>query len=136
MSQGRDSLLLVSDDGTATGTPVEIENQGDLTINFGKTNNTTVYKNGQTSNQNDAGKSVSISMGLTAPIGAGQSALIDLDESGAPGYFWITHKVTGGIQFEFAGITSVASLTTPTNGDGTVQVQVGVVGDWTRSVAT
>jgi len=135
MSQGRDLIISVSSDGTAAGTPIEIENQGDLTINPGLTANTTVYKNGQSTNHNDAGKSVSFTMGLTAPMGTGQDQILNLNDSKADSYFWITNAVTGGIEFEFSAKTAIASLGSPVNGDNTAQVSLGIVGDWTRGVA-
>ena len=135
MSEGRDLILSVSSTGLVGGTPTPIENQGDLTINPGKSINQTVYKNGQSSNQNDAGKNLSLSFGLTAPAGTGQNLLLDLNDSGDTSYFWVTNAVTGGLEYEFSGKVGIASLGSPVNGDNNVQVNIGVEGDWTRGVA-
>ena len=135
MSEGRDMKLFVSSDGTNLGTETEVENQGDLTINPGKSINTTVYKNGQNVSQNDAGKSVSLNMGLKAPAGTAQNLLLDLNDSGAESYFWVRNAITGGLEYAFTGKVAISTLNSPTNNDNTVQVQIGVVGNWTRGVA-
>ena len=136
MSEGRDLILMISSDNTPTGTPVEVENQGDCTINLGKTVNQTVYKNGQSTNQQDAGSSVSVAVGLTAPVGSGQELLLGLDESGETTYFWLTNTRVGGIEFEGFGKVSIGNLGAAVNGDTQAQVQLGIVGTLTRGAAT
>lgn len=135
MSQGREYLLYVSSDGTSSGTETEVELQGDLTINPGKSMQQTVYKNGQNTSQNDSGKSISFTMGLTAPVGTGQGLLLALNDSGDTSYFWVRNSVTGGLEYAFEGKVAIQTINTPTNADASAQTQIGVQGDWTRGVA-
>lgn len=135
MSQGRDLILSISDDGTSTGTPIPIEHQGDLVINTGKSAATAVYKNGQNSSQNDGGQSVNVNVGLKAPTPPGQSLLLDLNDSGDDSYFWVTNRKSGGVEYEFASIVAIPSLNSPTNNDNTFAVQFGIQGGLTRGSA-
>lgn len=137
MSEGRDLILNVSNDGTnVIGTAIPVENQGDTTVNGGKSVSPTVYKNGQTVSQNDAGKTVTLTMGLTAPVGTAQGLLLDLDDSGDSSFFWLINARTGGIEWEFEGKVGVGTINSPVNGDSSAQVTIGIVGDWTRGAAT
>jgi len=134
--QGKDLILSVSADGLSNGTPTPIENQGDLVINGGKTVGITVYKNGQNANHADAGKTITLSMGLTAPIGAGQELLLALDESEVSSFFWITNATTGGIEYTFEAKCAIASIAAPVAGDNNTSISLGIVGDWTRGAAS
>lgn len=135
MAQGREYLLHISSDGTALGTKTEIALQSDLTINGGKSVNTTVYKNGQNASQNDAGQSLTLNVGIVSPAGVGLSRLLDLDESGEQGYFFVTNKVTGGLVYEGKCLVGIGAINTPVNGDATAAVTIGVQGKWTKGVA-
>lgn len=135
MSQGREYLLYVSSDGTALGSETEIENQGDLVINPGKSTQQSVYKNGQNTSQNDAGKNLTLTVGMTAPVGVGQGLLLDLNDSGDDSYFWVRNSKTGGLEYTFTGKVAIQSINTPINGDASSSVSIGVQGNWTRGAA-
>jgi hypothetical protein len=94
-----------------------------------------VYKNGQNTSQNDAGKMVSLTVGMTAPVGVAQGLMLDLNDSGEDSYFWVRNSKTGGLEYAFTGKVSIQTINTPINGDASSSVQIGVQGDWTRTVA-
>lgn len=135
MSEGRDFIISISSDGTSGGTPTEIEFQGDLQMNFGNSIQTTVYKNGQNTNHNDAGKTVSFSIGVVAPVATAHALLLALDESRDSSYFWINNAKTGGLEFEFAAKAAISGLNSPVNGDNVANVELGIEGTWTRGAA-
>lgn len=133
MSQGKEFLVAVS--ATNVGVKAEVELQGDLTINPGKTTNQVVYKNGQETFQNDAGFSIAFTMGNSAPLATSESLLWDLHDSGDVGYFEITNARTGGVEWTFAGRVAISSVSAPTSGAAQVSVTIGAVGTVTRGEA-
>jgi hypothetical protein len=135
MAQGRDQKLFISSDGTSTGTEVEVELQGDLTYNRGKTIQPTVYKNGQNSAINDGGENFAFQMGITAPLLAGQALMLAAADAEAKTYFWVRNAVTGGIEYAFEALVAVSAENMPINGDANAQIQLGVIGNVDRTVA-
>lgn len=132
MSQGKDLLLFVS--ATTGGTFTELELQGDLRINPGKSLSSTKYKNGEEAAQNDAGFSCSLNMANSAPMATTEALIWTLHDSGDVGYFEIRNAKTGGIEFEFAGRVAITDFNSPTSGANAVSVSIGAVGTVTRGV--
>lgn len=134
MSQGKEFLVAVS--ATEGGTKANVELQGDLTINPGKTVQQQVYKNGQESFQNDAGFNISFTMGNSAPLATSEALLWTLHDSGDVGYFEITNAKTGGVEWTFAGRVAISTVSAPVSGATQVTVNVGAVGTVTRGTAS
>lgn len=133
MAQGRNMRLLVGTTSVKNDAD-EIEMQGDLVINKGRTTQVTTYKNGQNASQSDAGFSIQITIGLTAPLSVTQDLLMDLNDSGNSAWFWIINDRTGGVEYAFVGIVAQTNENAPVNGDVTAQFQIAAQGAVTRSV--
>lgn len=136
MSQGKEYLVSVSATGVTTTGLLAIPMQGDATINPGKTIQTTKYKNGQVSAQQDAGFSVTLEMGNVSPLSAAETRIWSLNDTGELAYFEVANSVTGGIEWSFTGRVAIQSMSTPTSGPTSVSVQIGADGTPTRSVAS
>lgn len=134
MSQGKEFLIAVS--ATSAGAKANVELQGDLTINPGKSIQPQVYKNGQESFQNDQGFNISFTMGNSAPLATSEALLWTLHDSGDVGYFEVTNAITGGVEWTFAGRVAISTVSAPVSGATQVTVNVGAVGTVTRGVAS
>lgn len=135
MSQGKEYKIKVSPTGVTNTGLLEIPMQGDLTINPGKSIQTTRYKNGQVSAQQDAGFTCSFEMGNVSPLSAAETRIWALNDSGELAFFEIENSVTGGIEWSFTGRVAIQSMGTPVSGPTSISVQVGADGTPTRSVA-
>lgn len=133
MSQGKDFLVAFS--ATSAGVKADVEFQGDLTINTGKSVSANVYKNGQEAGQTSQGFSISFNMGNQAPLATVEALIWGSHESGTLGYWEITNAVTGGVEWTFAGRCAITTVTAPTSGVTTVQVTVVAEGAVTRGAA-
>lgn len=135
MSQGRDFLLFVSPSGVTTTGLLEVPLQGDLRMTTGKSTTTTAYKNGQSASQTDAGFSLSLEIGNTAPMATAETRLWSLHDSGDLAYFEVQNSVTGGLEFSFLGRVAIPDISAPTSGPATVTVNITADGQVTRSAA-
>lgn len=133
-SEGIDYRIYLSDDGTATGDLVELECQGDTTINRGKTINTTKYKNCTHSRHSETGFQVTTSIGLERPMGAAQALLWAADEGKSSTYVVIKDKVAGGLQFAGMMKVAITEIGLPVDGDTTHSVTFGADGTIARTV--
>lgn len=136
MSDGKKWKLTISDNGTPTGTMIEVESQGDLQINPGKTVAPTVYKNAQKATHNDAGFSITLNIGMVAPTPTGQGLLLALNDSEAESYFELQNALTGGVEYHFDGKVAIQNINSPINGDNIMAVQIVAEGSVTRVSAS
>lgn len=135
MAQGSSLLLFVSATGVTTTGLLEVPMQGDLRVNPGKTVQTTTYKNGQSAFMANAGFTVTLNMGNTAPLSPAETRMWDLTDTGELAYFEVQNAVTGGLEWSFIGRAAVSDFSAPTSGDTTTTLTVAADGQPTRSVA-
>lgn len=138
MSDGKDYLVYVSLDDTDNDTPanaIEVEFQGDLTINTGKAVNTTTYKNGQRSSTSLSGFNASFSMGNKAPLSQAEAKIWQLHDDETAGFVYIKNSLTGGLEFKFPAKVAIPTLNAPVSNPAEVQVVFSADGTVTRGTA-
>lgn len=137
MSNGKDYKLFLSSAGTTATPLVEIEYQGDLTINTGVTLERTPFKsNLAITAQGEAGFSFGMQMGLREPMPAGQTIIWnhhDGANKGLPVYFEIKGP-TGSLKFSGTVKVAVTELPNPVNGIRVANVDFSQDGAITRGV--
>lgn len=131
MANGKDYRLKVSTAGTAATPLAEIEFQGDLTINTGKTNERTPMKNGTVTGQGEGGFSATCQIALREPMPAGQAELWDAHDNGTGLYIEISGP-TGGIKYTGVVKVAISEITAPVSGAGLYTVELSEDGTITR----
>jgi hypothetical protein len=130
---GKTTKVFISNDGTSGGSMIEIENQGDLSLNLGKPLNRTSYKNGSVSAQGEDGISGSFTMGLKRPAGTGQALVLAAHDNVGECYLEIKDSVTGGQKWVGDFLISLTSVNEPTDGEHEYTVEFSENGTITRS---
>ena len=133
MSSGKDYKLFVSSAGTTATPLVEVEYQGDLTINTGKTNERTPFKNGSMTAQGNSGFSASCSIGLREPMPAGQDLIFEHSDAGSHVYVEIKGP-TGAMKFSGVVMIAVTEIPNPVSGVRVATVDISEDGQITRGV--
>ncbi len=136
MSQGKDYRLSLSSAGLATTPLVEIEMQGDLTINLGKSVERTPFKNGAMTAQGENGWSASFQMGMVEPMPAGQTILWGHHDAGTTVYMEVRPATAGRMRFAGPVKVAITELPNPVNGLRTATVELSQDGVITRSVTS
>lgn len=131
MANGKDYRLKVSTAGTAATPLAEVEFQGDLTINTGKSNERTAMKNGSVTGQGDAGWSATCQIALREPMPAGQAELWDAHDAGTPIYIDISGP-TGGLHYTGVVKVAITEVNAPVSGAGLYTVDLSQDGTMTR----
>lgn len=135
MSNGKDYKLFISTAGTAVTPLVEVEFQGDLTINLGKTIERTGFKNGALTAQGDDGVSFTVTVGLREPLATAQAKVFEHHDSGAAIYA-VVKGATGSMQFAGTWKLAISEIPNPVKGIRSVEVQFSQDGTVTRGTAT
>lgn len=135
MANGKDYRLRVSTAGTAATPLVEVEFQGDLTINTGKTNERTPMKNGTVTGQGEDGFSATCQIALREPMPAGQSELWEAHDNGT-GIFIDISGPTGGLKYSGVVKVAITEVTAPVSGAGLYTIDLSQDGTITRGVAS
>lgn len=128
---GKDYLVYISDDGTETGSKTEVEYQGDLRVNDGRTAERTNYKNGSKTAQGTNGFMASFEMGLDEPIPTGIAAVLAASDNDSDSYVWIEPTATGGRRWEGPVKFVVTESSFPVNGEPSCSVEVSENGTMT-----
>lgn len=126
--------VFISSTGLAGGTMTEVEYQGDLTINTGKTNEVSPFKNGSLAAQGNAGWSASLQISPVEPLGTGQQLLWTASQNGGSTYMQFKSATTGSIMHAGPVLATVTEVTHPTSGRSMWTVQVNENGVITQSV--
>jgi len=129
---GKNYKLFISSDGTNTGTKTEVEYQGDMALDFGKSISRTGYKNGAKSSQGNNGMSGTVEIGDEAPMPAGVVLLWDAHDNGGEAYLWIESAKTGGQKWEGKFKLSIQNKNMPTEGEVAHTVEFSEDGAITR----
>lgn len=135
MSNGKDYKLFISTAGTAVTPLVELEFQGDLTINTGKSVERTPFKNGAITAQGENGFSFNVQMGLREPMPAAQTKIWEHSDSGDAIYA-VIKGATGTLQFAGTFKLAITELPNPVNGIRVATVEFSQDGTVTRGTAT
>lgn len=133
---GKDYLIYLSADGSSSGADTLVEDQGDLTINTGKTLSKTSYKDSSKSAQGNDGWSASFSTGLREPLGTGQALLFDAMDNGGNQHITIKSATTGGIEWEGPVKINVTQISLPVSGEPGLSVEVHEDGVVARGVTS
>lgn len=121
---GRKTRLWVSTSAAIASTPLlEVEMQGDLTINTGKTAERTPFKNGTVSAHGNAGWSASLTIGERIPMPAAQDILWDAHNDETPLYIAVKGPV-GSVQYTGVVKVIISEDTAPTSGVRTFSVEL------------
>jgi hypothetical protein len=134
MSNGKDYKLFLSSAGTAATPLVEIEYQGDLTINTGKTNERTAFKNGSVTAQGNSGWMATCSIGLREPMPAGQDIIFDHSDAGTS-VFMAVKAATGTLMYSGVVKIAVTEIPNPVSGVRVATIDLSEDGVITRGVA-
>jgi len=133
---GKDYLVYISDDGTSLGTKTEVEFQGDLRVNDGRTVERTNYKNGSKTSQGTDGFSANFEMALDEPLPTGIAAVLAASDNDSDTYAWIEPTATGGRRWEGPVKFIVTEFSMPTSGQPSCTVEVSENGDMTVGTVT
>jgi hypothetical protein len=137
MSQGKDYRLHMSSAGVATTPLVEIEMQGDLSINLGKSNERTAFKNGAMTAQGENGWSASFQMALVDPMPAGQTIIWGHHDNGTTVYIEVKSATAARMRFKGPVKVAITELPNPVNGLRIASVELSQDGEtFTRDVTT
>lgn len=131
---GKDYKVFISSDHTDTGTKTEVEFQGDLRINDGRSVERTNYKNGSKTSQGTDGFSASFEMGLSEPLPVGMGLVFAASDGDLQTYIWIEPTATGGRKWAGPMKAIVTEISAPTNGEPTCQVELSEDGTITVGV--
>lgn len=129
---GKDYLVYLSSDGTSGGTDTLVEDQGDLTINPGKSLNKTNYKDSSKTAQGNEGWSATFNTGAREPLGTGQALLFDAMDNGGAQHVTIKSATTGSITWEGPIKLNVTSITLPVSGEPGFAIEMHEDGVITR----
>jgi hypothetical protein len=102
---GKSTRLFVSTAGTTTTTVVEVEFQGDLVVNTGKTLKLATFKNGSVASHGNSGWSTTIDVAARIPVPAGQGHLMSASTNETPLYIEVK-GATGSLKW--SGVVNVA----------------------------
>jgi hypothetical protein len=134
MSNGKDYRLFLSSAGTANTPMVEVEFQGDLTMNTGKTNERTPFKHGSVTAQGNSGWSASCQIGLREPMPAGQDIVFVHSDAGTPVFMQVKGP-TGTMMYSGVVKVAVTEIPAPVNGVRVATVDLSEDGIITRGTA-
>lgn len=124
--------IFLSSDGTAAGTPQELEAQGDLTINPGKGTDRVVAKNATLSWQTNEGFSVEGAFYEERPLGTAQTLLWAANDDNERVYAWIEDEEEGGLSFEGFFRVGIGSIASGSEGVNTHSFTLSADGPTTR----
>ena len=127
--QGREYRLFVSTAGTAATPVAQVEMQGDLTINPGRTLERTGFKNGAVTAQGDNGWSATFQMALQEPIPAGQLPIWDAHDNATPLYIEVRPASgTGRMRWTGTVLVAITEIPNPVNGVRVATVELSQSG--------
>jgi len=116
MATGKNYKLYISSTAAVGGTMTEVELQGDMQINPGKTNERTSYKNGALTAQGNDGFSASCTVGPNEPLSTGQQYLWTHFQNGGSTYVEIKSSTTGSQKIVGPVMVAITQITEPTKG--------------------
>lgn len=119
---GKDWRVFVSSDGTSGGTKTELECQGDLTINTGKTTNRTRAKNCVHAYTSDDGYGVEASFLEELPLGTAQALLWTSHDAEDARHYWFENTNATGMSFAGSFRVVVTQIGAPEDGVATHSV--------------
>lgn len=128
---GKDYLVYISSDGTSLGTKTEVEFQGDLRVNDGRTVERTNYKNGSKTAQGNDGFSASFEMALDEPVPTGIALVLAASDNDSDTYIWIEPAATGGRRWEGPVKAIVTEFSLPVSGEPACTVELSENGTMT-----
>lgn len=133
MASGKTFLAYISSNGTSGGTKTLVENQGDLTISTGKTNESTQFKDSTRTAQGNAGWSAQFEIAQTAPLSTGANLLRTASNNGGAAYMWFEGLEAGSIRYAGNVIVSITENKSGVNGVRMLTVQVNENGAMTET---
>lgn len=133
---GKDWKVYISSDGTSSGTMTAIEDQGDLSVNPGKTLSRTPYKDGSRTAQGADGWSASYQGALRAPLGTGQALLVAAFNAGGDAYIQVKSTITGGIEWAGDVKVNITGFEFPVDGEESVTVEFSEDGTVTQGTTS
>lgn len=132
---GKKTRLWVSSSGAVASTPlIEVEFQGDMSINTGKTAERTNFKNGATTAHGNAGWSASLTIGERIPLGTAQQILWDHHGDESALYMEVKGE-TGSVTYEGTVKVVITEDSAPVNGSRIFTVQLSEDGVVEQGVA-
>jgi hypothetical protein len=134
MSNGKDFKVFVSSAGTATTPLVQLEYQGDLTINTGQSNERSTFKNGTLTGKGESGFSASLQVGMAEPMPAAQEIVFDHADD-ATSVFVQFKGPTGSLQFGGVFKVSYTEISAPVSGVRMASLEFSQDGAVVRTVA-
>lgn len=133
MPQGRDFKVHIQNAGATDY--VEIDSQGDLDFNFGKTVNTEKTKNNQQSYVTDEGVSGSFTVDITNPLHSSHTQLLTFHDSEGLAKIKVEDSTAGGLAFHGTARIVVGSVGAPVEGVQRAQVTFSFEPAPTRTVS-
>lgn len=128
---GKDTKLYVSTSGTATSPLAELQLQGDMTINTGKSNNRTGFKNGAVTAQGNDGWSASTTFAPVEPMGAAETALWAAHDNATPIYMEAKGP-SGSMRWKGVVKVAITEVGTPVSGARLATLELSEDGTITR----